>query len=155
MVFSSHPASYWQPGDGDDTLKFTPTSSGWYRILEGSTNASGAIRIESDYSSALNADADVEFSYYGDIWGSGGIANAHFAETRQGRIGSGIVDQVRVVTEPSSSGGYVWLDVHVPNVTGIQVIRCSVRGPMRGICQYPVLAAPAPDSSSLTNLFTL
>ena len=142
---TTNTVSYWQPGDGEETVKFTPTTSGWYRVLEAGWFASGAVRIESPMW-INNNDVDVELSFSGIASGTGNLV-----ETRNGNSSSPVVTQARLV-EQSTSPLQVWLEIHVPSIPtgGANEIRVSARGPFRGHLQAPVL-----NTSSVTPVASL
>src|SRR4051812_15390050 len=74
----------------DQTVTFTPTTAGWYRIMTGSQHMGGIVRITSDQWD--NAYDDVELSF--DVAGYG--LPSDIQQTRQSVYNIGHVDQVRV-----------------------------------------------------------
>jgi hypothetical protein len=117
-----------------NTLSFTPTAVGWYRITSYAIVQGGRIEISANYD---NRVTDVEFQYNMGTWGIGGSIQ----QTRYSSYNLGCVDQIRI----SGDGGpNSYLDIHVSSAASPGVI--SIVGSGASIPSFvssPVVGATA------------
>ncbi len=124
----------WQPGD-QDTIQFTPTSAGWYRIMTGVYYGSIAADITIDSPMWNGYITDTEF-WFRMMGGSTSSTIGEVVENRRGSYPfgtAGNVTEVRV----GCDGSYTYLDVYVPSTTGALPISVTAKGLLRGRLQVP------------------
>lgn len=143
--YSASPLDARQP-----TVVFTPTTIGWYRILNGSTAQSlgGAVRIMSPLYD--NKVTDIELQY--DI--PSYIQTAFLNQVRYSAYNNGVVDQVRSSCDNS---GNVYLDIHISSATTpqpitIEFIGGNIDSPTSMVLSPVVGATPGPDSVTILTL---
>lgn len=139
--------AYWQPGESD-SIKFTATSPGWYRIMSKQAYMAGSIAVESEFWS--NSTTDTEFWYRVNSYTSVSNSIGELAVSRRGSRyypWAGNVPAARIVSEYSSSL-MVHLDIYVPNgaSSGTTEIKVTARGPKRSrLLTSPQLISTTPS----------
>ncbi len=137
----------WQPGD-QDTIQFTPTSAGWYRIMTGVYYGSIAADITIDSPMWNGYITDTEF-WFRMMGGSTSSTIGEVVENRRGSYPfgtAGNVTEVRV----GCDGSYTYLDVYVPSTTGALPISVTAKGLLRGRLEVPT----GPTTTAPTVSFT-
>jgi len=132
---------------------FTPTATGWYRILSASANQIGGA-IDIDTMAYDNHEIHDRFEFVGSGNGNPSVLSAALLSTYGGSYGP--IDQVEV-SGNNSSGIYV--DVHVNDIANPQPITITYGGqslPQSAVIASPVVGAtPGAYSVALINLSTL
>ena len=142
----------WQPGIKEhDTIKFTPTIAGWYRIMGTRAYFAGKIQIYSD--SWLSGLTDTEFSFRADSYSTATNSFGQLTQTRAGNYNwsGGNVPSARIVTDWGSSSLNLWLDLYVPNVSGAREIAVTASGPYRARLLKPYIVTNAPPNFQQIN----
>lgn len=134
-----HVQSDASPNVNEQTTSFTPTATGWYRVVT-SGNGSGdggrlLIDAPAGYANAPT-DIDLEFVF---ATGAGVITS-----TRSNNYNSGVIDQVRI--------GQGFFDIHVSTITTVQPIALTLIGPTAELVYAPVVGAAAPSPVATLNL---
>lgn len=141
---------YFEPGD-EDAIIFTPTNSGWYRIVTGSSGMASTITIDSDLWD--NNNTDTEFWYHVTGYGSTTNDMGEIVESRRGSYndGSGQVNQARIGCDGVSGSG-VYLDIYIPIVdSNTRFFKIKSKGHLRSKLNDPPIYNPPTPSLSITN----
>jgi hypothetical protein len=131
--------AYWQPGM-EGTIRFTPSSTGWYRILAAPTWNAGSVSVFSDI---YTGQTDLEFSFKcnGFVSPPGTVQLL-----RQGSYSS-IISKARVVKD---SGFWCYLDIYV--TTSGKELKITTRGDARQKFATPTLITTTPSPSDQTEV---
>lgn len=126
-----------------ETVTFTPTTIGWYRILNGLGTISGEYQIYNTYTD--NAVTDVAGNFYVDGYGGSSEVN----QFRYNGYNFGIVDRIRA---SGDGGAAVYLDIHISSATTPTPITLyftgyGVNGTYPSIVTSPVVGATVGSSS--------
>jgi len=148
-------SAYWQPGK-EDSIIFTPTANGWYRLIngsgygdfDGSGASSGTITIESDLSSGTNV-TDAEFTI-----AINGFANS---TNNLGRITvvrtaawNPQVIEARIGAD-NLADGLTFVDINVTNVTAqTRFIKVTSKGHFRGTLLNPPQLVGRPPALTIS-----
>jgi hypothetical protein len=118
----------------EKSMTFTPTTVGWYRIVNAGMHTGGTIRLTGTYD---NAATDVEFQYYAMGHGQQGSIQ----QTKHGDYNNGVVSQVRISDD---NGGNAYLDIYVSRDTAPGPITVYAYGPNQAsLVAAPVVGAVA------------
>lgn len=134
----------WQPGD-KDMIKFTPSTAGWYRVLQSEGILAADVQLYSD--GWNNGKTDVDFWFRVNSY-----STTQFGELGLTRQGSypypypGNVPSVRIVSDYPSSV-FVYLDIYIPTVTSdVKPLQVTAKGPFRGrLFSAPQLITTTPS----------
>jgi hypothetical protein len=140
---------WWQPGN-EDTIKFTPTADGWYRVSSNRGGVAAAYAVSSDYWSN-NATTDTEFW----VRVSATTPIGELGLTRRGSLPyftgaptSGNVVAARIVNQWPDK----FVDILVTNSAGAKPITVTAKGPFRGRMSTTPLPAPVPAAGTSIDL---
>jgi len=145
--------TYWQPGE-EDSVIFTPTSNGWYRLMTNGATSSGTITLEADWAGGpTNEVTDVEFVYAvnGDAPALSGLGQ--ISEIRKGAWASQVTQARIGADNPSTTGGYV--DIYVNDYLYTRFIRVKCKGHFRERLLNPPIGLPGGYAPAFTNTITL
>lgn len=139
------------PGDRD-SITFTPTAAGWYRIMKASSYVAGTVRLESPQWN--NLVEDMEFWFRVNGYGALGSTPGEIVESRRGSYPYPLVGQVTQARIGGDAGGaWTYLDIYIPNVSGAQPVTVTMSGPNRALMlNSPTLNPTTPDNSVTLNL---
>lgn len=144
--------AYWQPGD-EDSIVFTPTNSGWYRLIIGVAEITGKIKIESDFWD--NYNTAIEFWYREQAYTSTTNNMGTVVETLQGGYegGSSQVTKARVGSDGPYPASTVYLDIYIPNwsFSSARSIKVTSEGHFRSKLLNPPIYNPATPVLTITN----
>jgi hypothetical protein len=135
--------AYWQPGD-EDTIKFTVTTPGWYRLLSAPSYAAAAVKVDTGMWN--NYTSDTEFWFRVNSYTSISNNIGEIGLTRRGSYYypySGQVPYVRIVSDYPNSV-MVYLDIYVGAVSTAREIKVTTRGPFRCRLMGPQLITTTP-----------
>ena len=159
VVASGDPV--WQPGT-QDTIKFTPTTAGWYRVLSGVAALSAAVQLDvggiTSYHAWNSGWTDTEFWFRVNTYTTNSASMGELGITRRGSqfyAGAGPVTAARIVSDYPSTVN-VYLDLYIPNVSGANtnepIIVTSRGGQLRGrLYTSPALITGTPAVSQQLN----
>ena len=125
---------------------FTPTTTGWYRVISATNQSSGRIVIRGSYNGKY---ADVEFLFAVNGYGnSGTITQLNLPDYYSG---GSIVTQARISSDGSAN---IYLDIYVSDATSPSLLTVYGYGPeLFGIVSSPVVGASAGSSNVSTITF--
>jgi hypothetical protein len=125
---------------------FTPTTIGWYRIIQSTTSSSGRIIIRGSYGGTF---ADVDFLF--NVNGFGGAGTLTQLLLPEYYSGGALVTQARISSDGAAN---IYLDIYVSSVTSAGPISVYAYGPeCFGVVSSPVVGAVAGSSSVSTITF--
>jgi lysophospholipase L1-like esterase len=133
----------------EKTVSFTPTTTGWYRVIDqsttGTTFVGGTLRIYAPYTAGAVTDDELQFHEGG--YGGGGSIQL----TRYAPYGTGMVTQARI---SNNGGSQSFLDLYVSTVGG--PIALYFYGPyINSVVASPVVGATAGADNVSTLAFGL
>jgi hypothetical protein len=129
-------------------IVFTPTTTGWYRILTGGGIMGGRVRVSAFYD---NSGTDVDFNFQISGYGIGGVIN----ENRYSNYNQGRLDEIRVGSDNSFA---TYLDLHLavtdtagPVTITFDGLTLNEANVVPVFANPPVVGAPPPlQSNNLT-----
>jgi len=132
------------PGD-EDSIVFTPTTAGWYRIASASSYAAATIKLESPMWAGYQT-TDTEF-WFRAAWNTS--PPGEIVESRRGSMywpGNGQVSEARIAAD---CNGSVFVDIDITNVSGAYPITVTAKGPNRPpLLISPIALTNSPCSST-------
>jgi hypothetical protein len=122
-------------------VSFTPTTTGWYRIINVGPSGGGLVRVSASYD---NAVTDVEFQF--NIGGYG--TDGSIQQTRYASYNGGVIDKARISSDGSGS---CYLDIYVFTAASPAAISLYFYGPqMPSPVASPVVGATAGSTNVRT-----
>lgn len=135
---------FWEPGE-ESSIMFTPTNTGWYRVIKGANELSSTIKIDSDFWNSTTSD--IEFWFKVTSYTSTTNGMGEFSESLNGNVygGTGQVTEARIGSDGTTGSG-VYLDLYIPNVTGAHFVKVTSKGHFRSqLCNPPIYNPTTPN----------
>jgi hypothetical protein len=148
--FSSPMSQHCLPGD-EDSIVFTPTTNGWYRVSQWpAAYAAATVRIESGMWQPENATEDTEFWFRDIGYFSSTNIPGEIVESRRGSYYyplAGLVTEARIGSDCS---GTVFLDIYIPSISGAYPVTVTCKGPNRPQMLTSPTAGPSTPCNSVS-----